>query len=122
MLNKAEPLLPVSIVETPSIEMLLDMQLWVPCATVPVTPGASDATLVKPRFWKGKFWMDSVGTVNDRSPLVAWIKGSSALTSTVSVVPPIDRTMVPSDAVTPGLTETPDCFAVLKEGIVISTV
>ncbi len=70
MLNSAEPLLPVSIVETPSITMLLDMQLCVPCAVVPVTPGASAASVVKPRFANGRFWTESVGTVNERSPLV----------------------------------------------------
>src|SRR5205085_7288092 len=64
----------------------------------------------------------SVGTVNDRSPLVAWTSGTSALTSTVSVVPPTASTTVPRLAVTPGLTGTPDCLAVLKDGIVISTV
>ena len=35
MLNKAAPLLPVSMVETPSITMLLDMHCCVPCACVP---------------------------------------------------------------------------------------
>ena len=84
MLKMAEPLLPVSMVETPSMTMLVDMQLCVPCAVVPVTPGASDARLVKPRLANGRFWTDSVGTVNDRSPLVAWIIGFSALTITVS--------------------------------------
>ncbi len=101
------------------MEMLLDMQLCVPCATVPVTPGAREATLVKPRFRNGRFCTESVGTVNDRSPLVAWISGTSALTSTVSLVPPTCKTSVPSDAVMPGLTAMPDCFMVLNEGIVI---
>jgi hypothetical protein len=37
---------------------------------VPVTPGASEARNVKPRFANGRFWTESVGTVNERSPLV----------------------------------------------------
>ena len=76
MLKIAAPLLPVSIVETPSMTTFVDMQFCVPCAVVPVTPGASDARVVKPRLANGRFCTDSVGTLNDRSPLAAWIRGS----------------------------------------------
>ncbi len=38
------------------------------------------------------------------------------------MVPPTSRTSVPSTVLDPGFTATPDCFNVLKESIVISTV
>ena len=73
------------------------------------TPGASAARVVKPRLANGRFWTDSVGMVNDRSPLDAWISGFSALTTTVSAVPPISSVITPSEILDPGLTATFDC-------------
>ena len=64
------PLLPVSIVETPSI-----MMLFCPPpprrVVVPVTPGVSWVRLAKLRVESGRFSTDDVATVNERSPLEA---------------------------------------------------
>ena len=85
-------LLPVSSVEMPSIVMLVDISARVPIdwvlLPVTLTPGARFASAVKLRFESGRFWTDSVGMVNDRSPLAAWMTGDSPLTSTVSVATP----------------------------------
>jgi hypothetical protein len=55
----------------------------VPIAAVPLTPGESEASAVKLRFKIGRFCTDSVGMLNDRSPLAAWMTGVSPRTSTV---------------------------------------
>ena len=115
-------MLPVSIVEMPSIVKLVDMLALVPAAAVPVTPGARSASAVKLRFESGRFWTDSVGMVSDRSPLAAWMTGASALTSTVSAAPPTSSVRVPTVTRDPALTGTPVRLSVLNEGIVTSIV
>ncbi len=67
-------LLPVSIVDTPSIMTLLlppPVEERSPIRLVPVTPGASAAKAVKLRLAIGRFCTESVSTVNDRSPELA---------------------------------------------------
>ena len=64
-------LLPVSTVETPSISVLLDPPPPSRPGLLPLmsTPGASEVRLVKLRLLIGRFWTESVATVNDRSPV-----------------------------------------------------
>ncbi len=67
-------LLPVSIVDTPSIITLLlppPVEETSPMRLVPVTPGASAASAVKLRLAIGRLWTESVATVKERSPLCA---------------------------------------------------
>ena len=81
------PLLPVSIVETPSIMMLF----WPPPprrVVVPVTPGVNCVRLAKLRPEIGRFSTEEVVIANDRSPLDAWMSGASEVTLTVSAAPP----------------------------------
>ena len=63
---------------------------------VPFRPGASAASAVKLRFAIGRFWTASVVTVNERSPVVAWISGASPFTSTVSLAPPTSTVSAPT--------------------------
>ena len=113
-------LLPVSITETPSIMMLVSPPppVRTALATVPLTPGASRASAMKLRLAVGRFSTASVETVNERSPLVAWMMGVSPFTSMTSVVPPTSIVRVPRPVRLPGLTESPDRFSVLNAGIV----
>lgn len=118
-------LLPVSIVDTPSIMMLGSPPpprrcgVWLPSL---VTPGARNATAVKLRLKIGRFSTDSVEIVNDRSPLVDWISGASLLTWTVSLNPPTSRVTVPTLARSPGLTAISERLKVLKPSIVTCSV
>ena len=66
------PLLPVSIVDTPSIMTLLSLppeEERSAMRLVPLTPGESEASVVKLRLEIGRFSSDVVVIVNDRSPL-----------------------------------------------------
>ena len=76
-------LLPVSMIDTPSIMMFVSPPppVRVTAVVVPVTPGASSASAMKLRLAVGRFSTASVDTVNERSPLVAWMIGVSPLTS-----------------------------------------
>jgi hypothetical protein len=105
----------VSIVEMPSIMMLVAPPP--PSRLVPLTPGASDASAEKPRLAIGRFCTDSVVTVKDRSPVLAWITDDSPLTSMTSLMPPTSMVKSPSAARDPGLTVTPDRLRVLNDGI-----
>ena len=68
------PLLPVSIVEMPSIWMFVlpppPMRSAMPLYPA-ATPGVSIASAAGLRFEIGRFSTDAVGTVNERSPLDA---------------------------------------------------
>ena len=112
------PLLPVSIVETPSIMTVVDWTIepsrWA-CTPFMTTPGASCASCRKLRFCIGRFWTVSVGIVKDRSPLAVWICGASLLTVTVSAVPPTSIVRTPTATRGPGLTAMPDCLRVLND-------
>ena len=62
------PLLPVSIVDTPSIMMLF----WPPPPSrvvVPTTPGVRAVNAAKLRAEIGRFSTSAVVTLNERSPL-----------------------------------------------------
>ena len=75
-------LLPVSIVETPSIMTLLlppPVDERSPIRLVPVTPGASAANAVKLRLAIGRLVTESVSIEKERSPELAWISGDSRL-------------------------------------------
>ena len=48
---------------------------------MPLTPGASMASAMKLRLAIGRLSTASVETVNERSPLVAWMSGVSPFTS-----------------------------------------
>ena len=85
--------------------------------SVPDTPGARLANSAKLRVASGRLATESVATVNERSPLVAWMSGASPFTSTVSVVPPTSRVSAPTPTRMPALTVTPDRLSVLNDGI-----
>ena len=55
----------------PSIVKLVDMLALVPSRRGPGDARRQLASAVKLRFEIGRFWTDSVGMVNDRSPLAA---------------------------------------------------
>ncbi len=110
-------LLPVSIVETPSIMMLGSPPPPMRCGVLLpscVTPGASSASAVKLRLAIGRLVTASVGMVNDRSPLFAWIIGVSPLTSTVSAMPPTSTVITPTSTRLPATTTMPDFLSVLN--------
>ena len=72
-------MLPVSIVEMPSIMMLLAPPPPSRPGLAPEpTPGASEASPAKPRLAMGRFSTDSFATLKERSPLDAWMTGVSA--------------------------------------------
>ena len=101
------PLLPVSMVDTPSIMMLLNPP---PPrrVVVPVTPGVSDVNDEKLRAVPiGRFCTSVVVTRNERSPLCDWMIGFSAVTVMVSAVPPTASVSSPRPTRSPPLTATP---------------
>ena len=118
-------LLPVSIADTPSIMMLGSppppMRVGVLLSSID-TPGARKASAMKLRLAIGRFSTASRSTVKDRSPLVVWTIGDSALTCTVSVSPPTSIAMAPTDIRSPALTTTPVRRCVLNPSIVTCTV
>ena len=110
-------MLPVSIVDTPSIMMFGSPPPPMRCGVLlpsVVTPGARNASAVKLRFAIGRFWTNSVSTTKDRSPLRAWMSGDSPFTSTVSERPPRSSVNAPSSSRSPTLTPIPDRFSVLN--------
>ena len=62
----------------------------------------------------GRFSTDSVGMVNERSPLAAWISGDSPVTVTVSESEPTSIVIVGRTSRSPELTAKPEIFLVLK--------
>ena len=94
------PLLPVSIVDTPSI-----MMLFCPPpprrVVVPVTPGVSAVRVAKLRPVPiGRFSTSVVVMRNERSPLCDWMRGASPVTVIVSLAPPTEIARSPiADAV-----------------------
>ena len=115
------PLLPVSIVDTPSI-----MMLFCPPppsrVVVPTTPGVRAVNAAKLRAEIGRFSTSAVVTLNERSPLCDWISGASDLTVTVSDVPPTESVSAPTLMRSPPLTATPGRTTDENPGIAISTV
>lgn len=115
------PLLPVSMIDTPSIWKLF----WPPPPSrdVPTTPGASDARLAKLRLATGRFCTAWVVTVNDRSPLRACTSGAeSAETTTVSESVPSSSSRLPTLTRSPALTGMPLRSSALKPSSVMRTV
>src|SRR5215471_20726215 len=115
-------LLPVSIVDTPSIMMLLllppvDDRSPTREGLVPVTPGASVASCTKLRLEIGRLSTALVVTANDRSPLCVWTSGDSACTVTASARPPTSTVSTPRPTRSPALTEMPLRLSVLKPSI-----
>ena len=105
-------LLPVSMVDTPSIMKLVSPPP--PMRAVPLTPGANVASVAKLRLASGRLVTDSVAIVKERSPLCDCIKGDSPRTSTVCSSVPTSRVSDGTSIRSPGLTATPARLMVLK--------
>ncbi len=111
------PLLPVSMVETPSIIMLLllpPVEARSPMRLVPLTPGARDAKAVKLRLLIGKFCTEDGVMVNERSALCVWSCAESAVTVMLSVTAPTSSVSTPRPLWSPALTAMPVRLSVLK--------
>ncbi len=111
------PLLPVSIVDTPSIMTLVLLppeEARSAMRLVPLTPGESDASAVKLRFEIGTFCTDVGVIVNDRSALCVCRSCASALTVRVSATAPTSTVSGPRPTLSPALTAMPVRRSVLK--------
>ena len=109
--------MPVSIVETPSIIMLLllpPVDARSPIRLVPLTPGEREARAVKLRFAMGRFCTAEGVIEKDRSALWVWSWADSALTVMLSVRAPTSSVNTPRLLWSPALTATPGRFMVLK--------
>ena len=129
------PLLPVSMLATPSIVMLFEFGRW-PLTVKPLdlarlraggcsaraTPGTSSAKLNSVRPLLAMFLSASLSSVNERSPLSVCSSLTRPLTLTLSSMPPTSSVIVPAENLSFALTTTFVRSAVLKPCIVTLSV